>query len=78
MRLYLRPAALICGWVTAAAAVPEVGHKHCARVGRGPARCIGIHLDGRHWLRVPHFLQPDGARQHMLPRQDAVDVLHLQ
>ena len=78
MRLYLRPAALICGWVTAAAAVPKVGHEHRARVGRGPARCVSIPLHGRRRLRVPHFLQPDGARQHVLPRQDAVEVLHLQ
>ena len=78
MGLYLRPAALICGWVTAAAAVPKVGHEHCARVGRSPARCVGIPLNGRRRLRVPHFLQPDGAPQHMLPCQDAVKVLHLQ
>jgi hypothetical protein len=74
-KAHLWPAALVCGWLAAAAAIANMGHQHRARVSCSIARGVLL-LDG---LRLLPFLfgKADQARQHILPCHDAVQILHL-
>ena len=76
---YLRPAALISGRLTAAAAIANMRHQDSAWVCSGLARHI-LSLDAQRLLRRGQLLfwHANAPHQDILPRQDPVQIPNLE